>query len=98
MVINMITHDEISKAIINTAETFPIKNVSYFGSYADGRQTEASDLDLLIEFQNPAVSLFMLSEIKNNLEAQLKISVDIIHAPLPGDTFLEIGKVVRVYG
>jgi len=94
----MITHEEISRAVERIAESFPIKNASYFGSYADGKQTENSDLDLLLEFQKPAVSLFMLSAIKNDLEEQLKIPVDVIHAPLPADSFIEVGKVVRVYG
>jgi hypothetical protein len=94
----MITHSEISKAVERIAETFPLKSAVYFGSYADGRQTEASDLDLMLEFQKPAVSLFMLSAIKNDLEEQLKIPVDIIHAPLSEDSFIEVGKVVRIYG
>ena len=94
----MITHDEIYKAVSEIATEFPIKHVSYFGSYAEGRQTDTSDLDLLIEFQRPAVSLFMLSAIKNELEDLLNIPVDVIHAPVPPNSLLEVGKAVRVYG
>ena len=94
----MLTHEEICKAVSEIATEFPIKKVSYFGSYAEGWQTDASDLDLLIEFQRPAVSLFMLSAIKNDLEDLLRIPVDVIHAPVSQNSLLQIGKVVRVYG
>lgn len=94
----MLTHEEISNAVERIAETFSVKQASYFGSYADGRQTTSSDLDLLLEFHNPAVSLFTLSAIKCNLEEQLKIPVDVIHAPVPPDSFIEFKKVVQVYG
>ena len=94
----MITHEAICGAVERIASRFPIKRASYFGSYAERRQTDESDLDLLLEFQSPAVSLFTLSAIKNELEDQLKISVDVIHMPLAKDAIIEIGKVVQVYG
>ena len=94
----MITHDEIIKAVAKTASVYQIKTASYFGSYADGQPTNESDLDLLVEFHKPAVSLFVLSAVKIYLEDQLKIPVDIIHAPIPKDSFIELKKVVQVYG
>ena len=94
----MITHDEIITAVKKTALAYPIKTVSYFGSYADGQPTNESDLDLLIEFHKPTVSLIALAGIKIDLEEQLKISVDVIHAPVPSDSFIEFKKVVQVYG
>ena len=94
----MITHEEICRAVTQVTSQFPVKKVSYFGSYAEGRQTETSDLDLLFEFNKPAVSLFMLSAIKSILEDLLKIPVDVIHGPVEKNSLLEISKVVRVYG
>ena len=94
----MLTHNEICKAVEDTALLFPIKQAFYFGSYAEGRQTDSSDLDLLLEFQKPAVSLFTLSAVKNNLEDMLKIPVDVIHAPINEDSFINVRKAVRVYG
>ena len=94
----MVAHEEICKAVAQVAVSFPLKRVSYFGSYADGRQKEVSDLDLLLEFQDSAVSLFMLSAIKSDLEDLLRIPVDVIHAPVTKDSLIKIGKEVRVYG
>jgi len=94
----MLTHEEIRSAIAKTAEFHPIKKASYFGSYADGRATSKSDLDLLVEFDKPRISLFVLSAIKLDLEDQLKIPVDVIHAPLPKDSLIEPQRVVQVYG
>ena len=94
----MLTHDEIRNAIAKTAERHPIKKASYFGSYADGRATQGSDLDLLIEFYKPRVSLFMLSAVKIDIEDQLKVPVDVVRAPLPDGAIIEPQRVVPVYG
>ena len=94
----MLTHEEIRSAVTKIAELHPIKKAFYFGSYADGKATDNSDLDLLLEFDKPRVSLFLLSAIKLDLEEQLKIPVDVIHAPLPKDALIEPQKVVPVYG
>jgi hypothetical protein len=94
----MLTHEEIRSAVARIAAVFPVKQAAYFGSYADGRQTDSSDLDLLLEFHKPAISLFTLSAIKCDLEEQLKVPVDVVHFPPPKDSLIEIGKTVRVYG
>jgi predicted nucleotidyltransferase len=94
----MLTHEDIFKAVKQIAMVFPIRRASYFGSYAEGKQTEDSDLDLLIEFNRPAVSLFMLSAIRGELEDMLKVPVDVIHAPIPDNSLISVGKAVRVYG
>ena len=94
----MITHELISEKIRLIAPQFPLKKVSYFGSYAASKQTSDSDLDLLVEFVTPGVSLFMLSELKYRLEDELNISIDIIHSPLPKDSMLIIENEVPVYG
>ena len=44
----------ISESVNNAAHEFPIKRVDLFGSYAEERQTEKSDVDLLIEFTSIA--------------------------------------------
>jgi len=94
----MITHEKICQAVAKAAEIHPIKKVSYFGSFAEGRATRNSDLDLLIEFHKPRISLFVLSAIKLYLEDLLAVPVDVIHAPLPEDSLIEPKEVILAYG
>ena len=94
----MVVHEDIIKAVAKTASFFPIKSVAYFGSYAEGKQTDKSDLDVLVEFEKPSVSLLLLSAVKLELENNLKIPVDVIHAPLPKNALIKPKKVVQVYG
>lgn len=94
----MLTYNIIQEKVNMMASKYPIKKVSYFGSYADGTQTPESDIDFLIEFLIPDVSLILLSDLKNKLEDELNTPVDIIHAPLPEGAFININKAVTVYG
>ncbi len=93
----MLSHEIISKQLAKVACSYPVKRLAYFGSYATGKQTEESDLDVLVEFLTPSVSLITISDMRLKIEESLNISVDLIHAPLPKDSFIEIGKVVSVY-
>ena len=93
----MLTHEKIAETVSKTAVKFLLKKASYFGSHADSNATEQSDLDLLVEFIQPHVSLLTIAELKYSLEEELNISVDIIHAPLPKGAIIEIGKAVPVY-
>ena len=92
----MLTHEQIVEAVKNAANEFPLTKVLYFGSYADGLATDESDLDLLVEFDKPAVSILTIIKLKNYLEDQLAKPVDVIHAPLPPGAIIEIGKTVGV--
>ena len=86
----------ISESVNNAAHEFPIKRVDLFGSYAEERQTEKSDVDLLIEFTSIAVSL-LLASLRDRLEKDLGTSVDIVHAPIPDGSILDVGKTVTLY-
>ena len=88
---------ETIRNTLNSLKTdYALRKVSIFGSYADGRATDASDLDLLVEFDSPAVSLVKLNALKYDLEDALGLPVDVIHAPLPAGSMITVGKVVRV--
>jgi predicted nucleotidyltransferase len=93
----MLSHEDISKAVSEVAARFSLKKVSYFGSYADGRPSIESDLDLLVEFANPQVSLLTIAGLKHCLEDALRVPVDVIHAPIPEGALIEIGRTVPVY-
>ena len=49
-----------------------------------------------MEFDAPAVSLVKLNALKYDLEDALGLPIDVIHAPLPEDSMIRPGKVVRV--
>lgn len=92
----MPTEEKIRSVIVELQEDYALAQVSIFGSYAEGRATEESDLDLLVEFRQPAVSLLTLNRLKYDLEAALGLPVDVVHAPLPENSLIRPGKVVQV--
>jgi len=93
----MLSHEMICEIIRNVAVDYPLRRVSYFGSYASGTNTAYSDLDVLVEFDTTAVSLLLLANLKHRLEDELSIPVDIIHAPIPENSLIRIDQVVHVY-
>lgn len=93
----MLSIEKIKKGINTVAVEYPLKKVELFGSYAEGTNKEESDIDLLVEFVAPAVSLLVLNGLKYKLEEILDVEVDIIHGPLKEDAMISIGKVVPVY-
>lgn len=92
----MPTESRIRQALEQLKKTYALARVSIFGSYAENRATEKSDLDLLVEFEPAHVSLITLNQLKYDLEDALGLPVDIIHGPLPEGSMIQPGKVVRV--
>ena len=92
----MLTHEKIVGAVKKAASEFPLTKAEYFGSYAEGLANEESDLDLLVEFKEPSVSILTIVGLKQYLEEELEKSVDVIHAPLPKGAIIEIGRRVAV--
>ena len=93
----MPTEETIRNVLRDLQSTYSLRKAHIFGSYADGRATSQSDLDLLVEFDRPSVSLITLNELKYDLEEQLGVSVDVLHAPLPHDAMIIPTKVVPLY-
>ena len=93
----MLTTNEIRDGVCKAVVGYPVKNVKMFGSYAEGRQNENSDVDLLIEFFMPHVSLFTISGLQIKIKELLGKEVDLIHAPVPKDSLLDIGKTIDIY-
>ncbi len=58
-------------------ETYKVKKIGVFGSFARGEENEDSDVDLLVEFLEP-VSLFAFVELKETLEKILHRKVDLV--------------------
>ena len=92
----MLTHERIVEAVKKAANEFPLTNAEYFGSYAEGCANEESDVDLLVRFEEPAVSILTIIRLKHYLEEELATAVDVIHAPIPEGAIIEIGKTVSI--
>lgn len=93
----MLTIKDIEEKVSKVARDYPITKVSLFGSYADNKQNEHSDVDFFVEFVSPSISLFVLSEIKYKLQDELNINVDIIHAPLKPNSMIIPREVIDIY-
>lgn len=87
----------IDGAIDSVIKEYPIKKMSLFGSYAKGDYTADSDVDILVEFKSPSVSLLTLSSLKFRLEELLDKPVDVVHAPLPEHSLIAIDHEVLLY-
>lgn len=58
------------------ADKYHVSRIGYFGSYQSGRQTNESDLDLLVEFSQPVGWEFFTLE--KYLEQEFGIPVDLV--------------------
>lgn len=94
----MLSLKEISDSVAVAAREFPIKKVELFGSYASGHSTADSDVDLLVEFISPRVSLLTLNQVKYRLEDLLHTDVDLVHGPLADGCMIDIERRIPVYG
>ncbi len=72
----MLTQSQID-IIIKTMKPFNPTKIGIFGSVARNEATEDSDIDILYSFQN-TIGLFKLIGLKQELENQLKIKVDLV--------------------
>ena len=94
----MLSIQQIADGVAIAAQEYPLRKVELFGSYADGSSTPKSDVDLLVEFSQPRISLLTLKGLKYRMEALLGIEVDIVHGPLPEDSILELIRRISIYG
>ncbi len=58
-------------------ENFKVKSIGLFGSYAREEQTETSDIDMLVEFEEP-VGFIKFMELENYLSDKLGAKVDLV--------------------
>lgn len=55
-----------------------VRSLGVFGSYAHGAQRQGSDLDLLVEFGGPPLSLLRFIELEQELSDLLGVKVDLV--------------------
>ncbi len=73
----MLTVEEIKNKSKSVFEEYPVNKVSLFGSYATGRQTEISDVDLLVEDSD--LSLLAMSSLRQKLVSILGLDIDLVN-------------------
>ncbi|NBC04480.1 MAG: nucleotidyltransferase [Bacteroidetes bacterium] len=76
----MKTSSDIEKQLLELKpvliEKFKVSKIGVFGSYAKGEQSDASDVDILVDLQEPLGWAFF--ELKDFLESHLNRSVDLV--------------------
>ena len=76
----MLTREEIirilSERLPDLASEYGVRRIGLFGSYARGTPTEASDIDLVVEFERPIGLKFV--ELGEYLEHLLGMEVDLL--------------------
>ena len=58
-------------------DNYRITEVGIFGSYARGKETESSDVDVIVDYQKPP-TLIMLVELKEYLSSLIDTKVDVV--------------------
>ncbi len=58
-------------------QKYSVKRIGVFGSFARGTMKEKSDVDVLVEFENP-VDIFEFIDLKDFLEELLNRKVDLV--------------------
>lgn len=74
-----LTRREILRSLRSRHEAlkrFGVKRIGLFGSYAAGRHNQKSDLDFLVEFQEPTFDNFL--GLTDYLEKLFRTKVDIL--------------------
>ncbi|NDL68238.1 nucleotidyltransferase domain-containing protein [Anaerotalea alkaliphila] len=88
---------DIKNAVVQVAPSYPVLSIDLFGSFANGKNAEGSDVDLLVCFDEKVASLFDVSGLKFDIQAKLNTRVDIVAGPLMENSYLTIDKKVRIY-
>jgi predicted nucleotidyltransferase len=78
---DMKTLEEIKQTLRETKpllqEQYQVTELGIFGSYARGEQTETSDVDVLIDYDQ-APTLFKLVELRDYLAEVIEMKVDVV--------------------
>jgi hypothetical protein len=93
-----VTITDIRDVVVQIAPAYPVLSIDLFGSFASGENTEDSDVDLLVYFDEKVASLFDMSGLKLDIQEKLNTKVDVVAGPLKENSYLTIDKKVRIYG
>lgn len=76
----MLTQSDIEQKLKSLkpilAQKFSVNKIGYFGSFAEQKQNESSDLDILVEFSSPIGWQFF--SLEKFLEQHFGLEVDLV--------------------
>ena len=74
---NLISSSNLLQSIAERLKNYGARKVEVFGSYATGRITPQSDVDLIVEF-SPRKSLLELIKIEQDLSTEFGVKIDLL--------------------
>ncbi|WP_026908062.1 nucleotidyltransferase family protein [Paucisalibacillus globulus] len=69
---------ELSKHLKIWKEKYGVKNIALFGSYSRDEQKDRSDIDLLVEFEDHALTFDNYMDLKFELEDYFYTKIDLV--------------------
>src|SRR5690625_3102567 len=70
--------DELSKNLNIWRVTYGIKRIGLLGSYSSDEQNESSDIDVVVEFNDPYLSFDNYMDLKIELEDHFQKQIDLV--------------------
>jgi hypothetical protein len=80
-------------AILPILEPYGVKRIALFGSFVRGEETKKSDIDILVDFEEPRrrpLGLFKWGELEDELRKRLGRKVDLVSS-------VALNKYIRPY-
>ena len=95
----ILTLEDIELAVVNVLSDYPVEFCYLFGSYAKGKATETSDIDLLIDSSISGLQFYGLAErLRETLHKRVDL-LDIKQVVANEELLKEILKEgIRIYG
>lgn len=70
--------EQIRTVLPDLRQQYGVKELWLFGSYVRAEQNEVSDLDVLVSFENPNLSLIEFIQLEQKLSELLGVRVDLV--------------------
>ena len=74
----MQTEQELLDKLTPIFKLYPIKRAALFGSYSRGEQTEDSDIDVFLEFDESADLVRVFYGFWDDIESRMQMKVDLL--------------------
>ena len=74
------TKQEVIDVVIPILKKYPVKQASFFGSYAREDYTPKSDIDIIVDFYIEKVGLLFFS-LREDLTEALPVYLDLVYKP-----------------